>query len=410
MDDRLELILKHRLALWRTTCSRVLLMLQRNQQAMQTHRTRTVGGVALFGLALVACTGVLSAQENPPSMPQPTPQMQPPQQDNNPHGWRRADEQAPAPQSPTAQNVPQNGPAPAPNAPPEPPYQSQPRDQYGAPVRGNGPMPMGPPPGQQQYGQQYGPQQAPMPPMAPPPAQLTIKPGTYITVRINQPLSSDHNQVGDAFAATLVRPVVVDGFVVAQRGQTIGGKVSEVEKAGRVKGTSKLGVQLTDLTLVDGQQVPLQTQLISRNGPTSVGRDAAAIGGTTALGAAAGAAADWGRGAAIGAGAGAFVGIVGVLLTRGAPTVLFPEQVLTFRVETPIAISTERSAAAFRYVEPEDYQMQTYQAGPRPRSAYGPYPYRPAPYGYPYYAAPYPYYWGPSFGFYYGPGFYRRWR
>src|SRR5271166_158769 len=99
------------------------------------------------------------------------------------------------------------------------------------------------------------------------PPQLTIKPGTYVTVRVNQPLSSDRNQVGDAFSATLVRPIVVDGIVVAQRGETIGGRVAEVQKAGRVSGVSKLGIQLTDLTLVDGQVMPMQSQLVSRNGP-----------------------------------------------------------------------------------------------------------------------------------------------
>ena len=58
---------------------------------------------------------------------------------------------------------------------------------------------------------------------------------------------------------------------------SVGGRVTEAQKAGRVQGTSRLGVQLTDLTLVDGDQVPIQSQLISRGGPTSVGRDAAAI-------------------------------------------------------------------------------------------------------------------------------------
>ena len=72
----------------------------------------------------------------------------------------------------------------------------------------------------------------------PVPAQLTIKPGTYITVRLNQALSSDHNHAGDAFAASLVRPIVVDGVVVAGRGQTLGGRVAEAQKAGRVSGTS----------------------------------------------------------------------------------------------------------------------------------------------------------------------------
>ncbi len=256
-------------------------------------------------------------------------------------------------------------------------------------------------------------QQAQTPP-PPIPSSLTIKPGTYLTVRVNQVLSSDHNHVGDAFAATLVKPIVVDGVVVAERGQTIGGRVAEAKKAGMVEGVSKLGVQLTDLTLVDGQSLPIQSQLISRDGPTSVGRDAAAIGGTTALGAAAGAAADWGRGAAIGAGAGAVVGIVGVLLTRGRPTLIYPEQVLTFKLEAPVAISTDHAPQAFRYVEPGDYQQADMQRGGPPTMGIsaGPMPYygpgyvAPAPYyGYPGY---YPYFWGPSIGFYYGGGgFYR---
>jgi len=264
------------------------------------------------------------------------------------------------------------------------------------------------------------PNQAPPPPPAGAPAtlpaQLTIKPGTYVTVRVNQVLNSDRNQAGDAFSATLVRPIVVDGVVVADRGQTLGGKVTEAKKAGRVSGTSRLALQLTDLPVVDGQQLPIQTSLISRNGPTSVGRDAAAIAGTTALGAAAGAVADWGRGAAIGAGAGAFVGIVGVLLTRGHPTIVGPESVMTFRVEQPVTVSTEHAPQAFRFVEPGEYnappRLQTRGPGPGPGPGYGT-PYAPGayygpgyyPYAYPY-GYPYPYFWGGFYpGFYFGPGF-----
>jgi len=91
------------------------------------------------------------------------------------------------------------------------------------------------------------------------PSRLTVRPGTYLTVRVNQWLSSDRNQQGDAFTATLQQPLIVDGIVVAQRGQTIAGRVSEAQKAGRVEGTSRLGLQLTELTLVDGQQMPVQT-------------------------------------------------------------------------------------------------------------------------------------------------------
>lgn len=241
----------------------------------------------------------------------------------------------------------------------------------------------------------------------PVPSELTIRPGTFVTVRVNQELSSDRNQPGDAFSASLVQPIVVEGVVVARRGQTLGGRVVEAQKAGRVQGVSRLGIQLTELTLVDGQQVPIQSQLNSRAGSTSVGRDAGAIAGTTALGAAVGAAADWGRGAAIGAAAGAVAGTVGVLLTRGHPTEIYPESVLTFRIEAPVSISTDRAPQAFRTVQPGDYERSS-NAQMRTRPPAGPCGAYGCPPPYYYYGPGYynPYYYGPGFGFYYGPSFY----
>lgn len=257
----------------------------------------------------------------------------------------------------------------------------------------------------------------------PVPAQLTIPAGTYLTVRVNELLSSDKNHVGDGFSATLESPVVVNGVVTAEPGQTVGGRVAEAKQAGRIEGVARLGIQLTNLPLVDGQQIPINTQLVSRSGPTSVGQDAGTIMGTTALGAAAGAIADWGRGAAIGAGAGAAVGIIGVLVTRGHPSIITPEQVLTFRLNAPVTISTANSPQAFRYIQPGEYD-RPYNSGPGPGyggagyggpgyggPGYGAQYYAAAPappyyYGYPYYYAGYPYYGWPGFAFYWGPGFY----
>jgi len=277
---------------------------------------------------------------------------------------------------------------------------SGPLNEYGAPVRRDPRATTAPP-----ARTEPPPRMAEAPPaqMELPP-QLTIRPGSFVTVRIDQPLSSDRNQQGDAFAATLLRPVVVDGVVVAERGQTLAGRVVEVQKAGRVRGTSRLAVELTDISLVDGRQLPIQTQLINRTGPTSEGRDATAVAGATGMGAVIGASADWGRGAAIGAGAGAIASTIGVLLTRGRETVIYPESVLTFRIEAPVTISTERGPQAFRYVEREDYDRPNeVQARPAPvRAGCGPYGCRPAPY---YYGAS-PYFYGPGYWPYYGPRFY----
>lgn len=243
---------------------------------------------------------------------------------------------------------------------------------------------------------------------------LTIRPGAILSVRISEPLSSDHSQVGDMFAATLTQPLVVNGIVVAQSGQPVAGRVVEVKKAGRVFGVSRLGIKLTSLTAVDGQSVPIQSQLLVHQGPTSAGRDSVAVAGTTGLGAAIGAAADSGTGAAIGAGIGAVAGTIGVLLTRGHPTVIDSETLLSFQVTAPATIETNNAPQAFRFVERKDYAQPETQPEvvvrrvlPSPVSPYS-YAYYapPGPYSYyyPYYA--YPYY-GPSVGFFFGfPGYY----
>ena len=119
-------------------------------------------------------------------------------------------------------------------------------------------------------GQQPGYGNAPQTPPPPVPSTLVIQPGTYVTVRVNQALSSKNNRTGDAFTATLAAPVVVNGVVVAEPGQTIGGRVALAEPS-HGGSTGRLGLQLTNLTLVDGQVVPLATQLVSRQGGKTPG-------------------------------------------------------------------------------------------------------------------------------------------
>jgi len=252
----------------------------------------------------------------------------------------------------------------------------------------------------QQQPQQQADQAPPANSMPMPSSALIVPAGTWVTVRVNQPLSSDHNQQGDSFTATLDQPLVANGRLVARRGQTVAGVVADSRKAGHVKGTSELSLKLTEISLADGRQIPVTTTLMERRGNTSVGRDAAAIGTTTGVGAAIGAAADGGFGAGMGAIGGAVVSTIGVLVTRGRATEVYPEQPLTFRLETPITVPAEY-AEAFPPATQQDYGQQ--RLVQRPVMRPGPPAYGPAYYGYsaPYYA-PYPYYYSP----YYYPGFY----
>lgn len=239
------------------------------------------------------------------------------------------------------------------------------------------------------------------------PDPLTIPAGTVIQLRTSDWLSSDKNHKGDQFMGTLASPIIVNGWVVARRGQAVTGQVTDAVRAGRVKGVSKLQLDLGQLTLVDGQLIPVQTTLLNASAGTSKGRDASAIAVTTGTGAAIGAVAGGGVGAGIGAGAGFVASVAGVLLTRGKPTIIPPEDVLTFKVENPITFSTVHGPRAFLPATPQDYQpVRPPQLRPRPYPyAYGYPPPPPVPYGY--YPYGYGYYPPPVAIGYYG-GYYRR--
>ena len=312
------------------------------------------------GSAALWANFAVAQQTQPQPDPSPDPQPQQPQQRQQPApaqngGWRRFGQQA-------GNETPNT----------TPPY-ADPQQAGGMP-----------PP-------QQGPNYNAYPPMAMPPPRMTLPAGTWVKVHIDRVLSTDHNHQGDVFTGTLAQPLIVNGFVIAHRGQNVSGRVSESIKAGRVKGTSQLGLEITEIAVADGQQLALRSQLVEYHGGTSRGDDAVAIGATTGVGAAIGGAVNGGVGAGVGAAAGLLTSTIGVLVTRGRPTVIVPEALLTFKTQEPVTFSTERSSYAFQPAGPQDYgpalQTRTIVRQPRPYYGGGPY----GGYPYPYYS-PYPYF------------------
>jgi hypothetical protein len=184
----------------------------------------------------------------------------------------------------------------------------------------------------------------PPPPQVPEtrtPNTVTIRPGTVLTVRIAETLSAARNEKGDGFLATLEQPLVIDGFIIAERGARVEGQVVDAERPGRAGGPSHLGVELVRLSTSDGQRVRIRTEPFGKDGASSAGSDLAKIGVGAAIGAAIGAAAGGGKGAAIGAGVGGAAGTADVLLTHGKPAEIPVETRITFRVQEPITL-TER--------------------------------------------------------------------
>jgi len=134
---------------------------------------------------------------------------------------------------------------------------------------------------------------------------------------------------------------VVDGFVIAERGARVEGRVTASDRGGRVKGVAELGVELTALHLSDGQTVTLSTDQFLRRAEESHREDATKVGVGAALGAVIGAIAGGGKGAAIGAGAGGAAGAGTAAATHGKAATLPSETRLRLRLNNPVTI-TER--------------------------------------------------------------------
>jgi outer membrane biosynthesis protein TonB len=258
-----------------------------------------------------------AALAEPPAAARPKPRPAVAKRETPRHPSRLDDEASAAPQ-PTHAEVAQNTPPPAPVAAQSPEQAAQP-----APA-------LTPPPGTQT---------APPPPREP--KTVAIPAGTTLTVRVNETLSTETNYSGDTFTASLDKPLVVDGFVIADRGARVSGKITQAQKAGRVKGISELALALTQIHTTDGQTVAIETTPWTKQGPQSKKGDAAKIGGGAALGAIIGAIAGGGRGAAIGAGAGGAAGTGAVLTMRGKAAVIPSETRITFSLENSVPI-TER--------------------------------------------------------------------
>jgi hypothetical protein len=361
--------------------------------------TRNSNNLFRSGIAALMLTSGLALAQDQPPMP---PQSQPPANG----GWRRAGD---PPQS---------------QADPTQPVDRS--DAYGQPAQDLPPQTMPP----QTMPQQTAPPQR-MPRQSMPqasnrasygvPPEVTLKPGAFFTVRTNEMLTSNRNHAGDVFTATLAQPLIANGVVVAQRGQTVSGTVAETGKD--KDGKHFIRLQLTSITTADGSQIPVQSQLSSIAGRTTPGGvEAGTVVTTTAVGAAIGGIAARGTGAAIGAGAGLIGGLATVIATHNHPAVLYPETGLTFQITAPATVITANAPQAFRYAGPEDYQpaQPTLMRGaprPYPGASYAPgYAYPPpyyygAGYSYPGY---YPYGFGPSigigFGFGRGFGYGRGWR
>ena len=173
--------------------------------------------------------------------------------------------------------------------------------------------------------------------LAPKPVNITVPAGTRIRVRLVESLSSNRNQAGDKFTATLDQPIVQGDKVVVPKGAAFQGHVTSAKDSGRLKGRAVLGLTLDSLEL-DGVTYPIDTSASNRTSGSHKKRNMLLIGGGSGLGATLGAVAGGPAGALIGAGAGAAAGTGGAAATGKKHVSLPAETPLTFALEQPLTI------------------------------------------------------------------------
>lgn len=178
------------------------------------------------------------------------------------------------------------------------------------------------------------------PPPPPAPKKVTIPAGTQVTVRLNDGLDSERNQVGDSFHATLGSPIVIDDETVIPSGADVVGRVVDVKSAGRLAGSSALTLELNSLS-VNGKTYNIQTNQWSRQGKGEGKNTAVKAGGGAAVGAIIGALAGGGKGAAIGSVAGAGAGTGVAASKKGEQIKLAPESTLSFLLINTVTVTQQ---------------------------------------------------------------------
>lgn len=187
-------------------------------------------------------------------------------------------------------------------------------------------------------------QEAPPPPpqAPPPPKKVTIPAGTQLTIRLDNPLDSERNQVGDTFHGSLSNPIVLDGETVIPSGADVVGRVADVKSAGRFAGNSVLTLELTSLS-VNGKTYNIQTNQWTRAGSGEGKNTATKVGVGTAAGAILGGIFGGGKGAAIGAATGAGAGTGVAAAKKGQQIQLPAEAVLNFQTINALTVTQQDS-------------------------------------------------------------------
>ncbi len=171
--------------------------------------------------------------------------------------------------------------------------------------------------------------------------KITVPAGTRILIRTADSIDSSTQKAGYRFTASLETNLQSDNVVVARRGTPVYGVLAEASSAGKMKGSSELELELTDI-VINGTSYPLLTNTYEIKGKGEGGNTTKKVFGGAGLGALIGGIAGGGKGAGIGALAGAGAGTAVAATKKGQQISIPSESLLEFRLAQPVALPIGR--------------------------------------------------------------------
>lgn len=171
--------------------------------------------------------------------------------------------------------------------------------------------------------------------------RVTVPAGTRVLIRTVDAIDSSKQKTGYRFTASLETNLQAEDKVIAPRGSTVYGRLAQASSAGRLKGSSDLTLELTDI-MINGTAYPLLTSTYEIKGKGEGGSTAKKVVGGAGLGALIGGLAGGGKGAGIGAAAGAAGGTAVAAAKKGEQLQIPSETLLEFRLEQPVKLPVSK--------------------------------------------------------------------
>jgi len=186
---------------------------------------------------------------------------------------------------------------------------------------------------------------------------LTIPSGTKVPLALKQAISTRNAKEGDPVYCETTFPFVVDDRIVIPAGTYVQGKISRVQRPGRIKGRAELLMHFTSMIYPSGYTVMLPGSLDNIPGAdrttmkgsegtvrqdSDKGKDIGTVASTASTGAVIGGLSAGGKGAGLGAAAGGLAGLAIAMISRGSDVKLEPGTSIEMIIQREVTVDGNR--------------------------------------------------------------------